>query len=42
MEMRGPIRLSQVETERKALLLLVRRLADSGEITLSKDDDEYV
>ena len=42
MEMRGPIRVSQVETERKALLLLVRRLADTGEITLSKDDDEYV
>ena len=42
MEMRGPIRVSQVEAERKVLLQLVRRLADTGEITLSKDDDEYV
>lgn len=42
MEMRGPIRLSQVEAERKQILQVVRRLADTGEITLSKDDDEYV
>jgi len=42
MEMRGPMRVSQVEAERKQILELVRRLADSGEITLSKDDDEYV
>ena len=42
MEMRGPIRVSQVETERKAILQTVRRLADAGEITLSSDDDEYV
>lgn len=42
MEMRGPIRVSQVETERKQILQVVRRLADTGEITLNKDDDEYV
>ncbi|GAB3671507.1 flagellar motor switch protein FliG [Salinisphaera aquimarina] len=42
MEMRGPLRLSQVEAERKQILELVRRLADAGEITLSTDDDEYV
>ncbi|HET7313675.1 flagellar motor switch protein FliG [Salinisphaera sp.] len=42
MEMRGPVRLSQVENERKRILDAVRRLADSGEITLSGDDDEYV
>ncbi|MES1923770.1 flagellar motor switch protein FliG [Salinisphaera sp. T31B1] len=42
MEMRGPLRLSQVEAERKRILDQVRRLADAGEITLSKDDDEYV
>lgn len=42
MEMRGPIRISQVEAERKQILQLVRRLSDSGEITLGKDDDEYV
>ena len=42
MELRGPIRVSQVENERKAILQTVRRLADAGEITLSKEDDEYV
>lgn len=43
MEMRGPLRMSQVEAERKRILETVRRLAEAGEITLSSDDnDEYV
>jgi flagellar motor switch protein FliG len=42
MEARGPIRVSQVETEQKAILQIVRRLADSGEIVLAGGDDEYV
>ncbi|WP_447527350.1 flagellar motor switch protein FliG [Vreelandella sp. TE19] len=42
MEARGPIRVSQVETEQKAILQVVRRLADSGEIVLAGGDDEYV
>lgn len=42
MEMRGPVRLSQVEAERKRILDAVRRLAETGEITLNSDDDEYV
>ncbi len=42
MEARGPIRVSQVETEQKAILQIVRRLADSGEIVLSGGDDTYV
>lgn len=42
MEARGPIRVSQVETEQKAILQVVRRLADSGEIVLSGGDDTYV
>lgn len=42
MEARGPIRISQVETEQKAILQIVRRLADSGEIVLAGGDDEYV
>ncbi len=29
---RGPVRLSQVENEQKAILLIVRRLAETGEI----------
>jgi flagellar motor switch protein FliG len=42
MEARGPIRISQVETEQKAILQIVRRLADSGEIVLTGGDDTYV
>lgn len=42
MEARGPIRVSQVETEQKAILQIVRRLADAGEIVLAGGDDAYV
>jgi len=42
METRGPIRVSQVESEQKAILQVVRRLADSGEIVLSSGDDAFV
>ncbi|SDS00956.1 flagellar motor switch protein FliG [Pseudomonas oryzae] len=42
LEARGPIRVSQVEAEQKAILLVVRRLADSGEIVLGSGDDSYV
>lgn len=42
MEARGPIRVSQVEAEQKAILQVVRRLADAGEIVLSGGDDAYV
>jgi len=42
LEARGPIRVSQVEAEQKAILQVVRRLADSGEIVLSGGDDTYV
>ncbi|MDA3920067.1 MAG: flagellar motor switch protein FliG [Salinisphaera sp.] len=42
MEMRGPLRLSVVEAERKKILQTVRRLADSGEIALGGDGEEYV
>jgi flagellar motor switch protein FliG len=42
MEASGPIRLSQVENEQKAILQVVRRLADSGEIVLTGGEDTYV
>ena len=42
MEARGPIRVSQVEAEQKAILQVVRRLADGGEIVLTGGDDTYV
>lgn len=43
IEMRGPVRVSQVETEQKNILAIVRRLADAGEIVLAgQGDDSYV
>ncbi|GAB3390984.1 flagellar motor switch protein FliG [Azotobacter armeniacus] len=42
MEARGPIRISQVETEQKTILQIVRRLADSGEIVIGGGEDAYV
>lgn len=43
IEMRGPVRVSQVETEQKSILQIVRRLADSGDIVLGgQGKDEYV
>ena len=42
LENRPPVRLSQVETEQKKILVIARRLAESGEVILSSGDDEYV
>jgi flagellar motor switch protein FliG len=43
LELRGPVKLSEVEGEQKEMLKIVRRLADEGQITLaSGGDDEYV
>ena len=43
IEVRGPVRVSQVETEQKSILLIVRRLADAGEIVLGgQGNDAYV
>lgn len=43
LEAKGPVRLSEVETEQKAILQIVRRLADEGQIVLgSKGDDQFV
>ena len=43
IEMRGPVRVSQVETEQKSILQIVRRLADAGEIVLGgPGNDSYV
>ncbi|MBC8953520.1 flagellar motor switch protein FliG [Xenorhabdus sp. PB62.4] len=39
---RGPVRMSQVEAEQKSILLVVRRLAESGEMILNGGDDTYV
>lgn len=39
---RGPVRMSQVETEQKNILMVVRRLAESGEIVIGGGEDAYV
>lgn len=43
IEMRGPVRVSQVEAEQKSILQIVRRLSDSGELVLGgQGGDAYV
>lgn len=42
MEARGPMRVSHVEAEQKAILQIVRRMADNGEIVLSGGEEAYV
>ncbi|MDN6116261.1 MAG: flagellar motor switch protein FliG, partial [Enterobacterales bacterium] len=37
-----PVRLSLVESEQKAILLIVRRLAESGEVVIGGGEDAYV
>lgn len=39
---RGPVRMSTVENEQKAILLIVRRLAESGEMVIGGGDETYV
>ena len=40
MESRGPVRLSEVESEQKEMLKTVRRLSDEGQIVMSGGGDE--
>jgi flagellar motor switch protein FliG len=43
LESKGPVRLSEVEAEQKAILQTVRRLADEGQIMIGgRGDDQYV
>jgi len=43
LEARGPVKLSEVESEQKEILKIVRRLADEGQVILSGGgDDSYV
>ncbi|AXU95554.1 flagellar motor switch protein FliG [Erwinia persicina] len=39
---RGPMRMSAVENEQKAILLIVRRLAESGEMVIGGSEETYV
>ncbi|MEO6145753.1 MAG: FliG C-terminal domain-containing protein, partial [Sulfuriferula sp.] len=39
----GPVRLSEVEAQQKEILLVVRRLADEGQLMLgASGEDAYV
>lgn len=43
LEMKGPVKVSEVDAAQKEILTTVRRLADAGEISLkAKANDEYV
>jgi len=44
LESKGPVRLSEVEAQQKAILVIVRRLADEGQIALGSKggDDAFV
>jgi flagellar motor switch protein FliG len=43
LEAKGPVRLSEVETQQKEILKIMRRLADEGQIALGgKGDEAYV
>ncbi|MBV6273188.1 flagellar motor switch protein FliG [Alcaligenaceae bacterium CGII-47] len=42
LDAQGPVRMSRVEQEQKAILLVARTLAESGQITLTAGNDEYV
>ncbi len=43
LEAKGPVRLSEVESEQKEILKVVRRLADEGQVMLGgKGEEEYV
>jgi flagellar motor switch protein FliG len=43
LESKGPVRLSEVETNQKEILVIVRRLADEGQLTIGGNaEDAYV
>ena len=43
LEAKGPVKVSEVETEQKEILKVVRRLSDEGQISIgSKGDEAYV
>ena len=43
METKGPVRVSEVEAQQKAIMMIVRRLSDEGQIALGgKGDDAFM
>jgi flagellar motor switch protein FliG len=42
LEVKGPVKLSEVDAAQKEVLQIARRLADAGQISLSASGDEFV
>ena len=42
LEVKGPVKLSEVDAAQKEVLLIARKLADAGQISLSASGDEFV
>jgi flagellar motor switch protein FliG len=43
LESKGPVRLSEVESQQKQILQIVRRLSDEGQIVLGgKGEDSFI
>ena len=43
LEAKGPVKLSEVESEQKEILKIVRRLADEGQVVIGgKGEEAYV
>lgn len=42
LEVKGPVKVSEVETAQKEILAIARRMSDSGEISLGGRGEEYV
>ena len=42
MDAKGPVKLAEVETAQKEILIIAQNLAGEGEIMLGKSDDNYV
>jgi flagellar motor switch protein FliG len=40
LDSKGPVRLSEVEAQQKEILMIVRRLADEGQISLGANGEE--
>jgi len=42
LEVKGPVRLSEVDAAQKEVLVIARRLSDAGQLSLSSGGDEFV
>jgi flagellar motor switch protein FliG len=42
LEVKGPVKLSEVDAAQKEVLGIARKLADAGQINLTANGDEFV